>query len=308
MTRRKMLGYGLLCTALGLALSMPNASAQPAKAAEPLKLGMVNAFFHDLPKVVIEIVTGPFGQLMKETTGLDGSLSIGEDAFGTAAQLNDGKLQFGVFHGHELAWVQKRYPHLKPLLVVVNKQHDVRGFVIIHKDNPAKTMADLRGKIIDVPAQTKEHCRVFLGKHCGDNAQNDPKVFFAKIARSDSFVDALDDVCKGNAQAAVVDTITLAFYKDIKGPCFAKNLRVLQQSDAFPPAVIVYKQGALPAATLSQFRDGLLKAHKNPVGADMMKMWSIDGFELPPENFSQMLADALRTYPPPAEATKVGMR
>jgi len=31
----------------------------------------------------------------------------------------------------------------------------------------------------------------------------------------------------------------------------------------------------------------------------MMKMWSIDGFELPPKTFSQMLADALKTYPSP---------
>jgi ABC-type phosphate/phosphonate transport system substrate-binding protein len=299
MTRRNMLGCALLGAALGFALSMPSAFAQAPTAGAPLKLGMVKTFFHDLPKVVIDIVTEPFGELMKQTTGLHGSLSIGEDAFGTAAKLDSNELQFGVFHGHEFAWVQKKYPNLKALMVVANKQHDVRGFVIVHKDNPAEKIANLHGKIIDMPAQTKEHCRVFLGKHCGDNAQNDPKAFFAKIARSDSFVDALDDVCKGKAQAAVVDTITLAFYKDIKGPCFAKNLRVLQRSDAFPPAVIVYKQGALPAATLNQFRDGLLKAHQNPVGADMMKMWSIDGFELPPDNFPQMLADALKTYPSP---------
>jgi ABC-type phosphate/phosphonate transport system substrate-binding protein len=300
MTRRKMLGCALLGAALGFAVSMPSASAQPPKAAEPLKLGMVKTFFHDLPDVVVKIVTEPFGELMKQTTGLDGSLSIGEDAYGTAAQLDSNQLQFGVFHGHEFAWVQKKYPNLKALMVVVNRQHDVRAFVVVHKNSPAESLTNLRGKIIDVPAQTKEHCRVYLGKHCGDNAQNDPKAFFAKIARSDSFVDALDDVCKGKAQAAVVDTITLAFYKEIKGPCFAKNLRILQHSEkAFPPAVIVYKQGALPAATLSQFRDGLLKAHKNPVGADMMKMWSIDGFELPPETFSQMLADSLKTYPSP---------
>lgn len=299
MTRRKMSGCALVCAALALALSMSSAYAQPTKAAQPLKIGMVRTFFHDLPDVVVKIVTEPFGELMKQTTGLDGTLSIGEDAFGAAAQLDANQLQFGVFHGHEFAWVQKKYPSLKALMVVANRQHDVRAFVVVHKNNPAEKWVDLRGKIIDVPAQTKEHCRVYLGRHCGDNAHNDPKPFFAKTARSESFVDALDEVCKGNAQAAVVDSITLAFYKDIKGPCFAKNLRVFKQSDPFPPAVIVYKQGALPAATVKQFCDGLLKAHNNPVGADMMKMWSIDGFELPPDNFSQMLADALKAYPSP---------
>jgi ABC-type phosphate/phosphonate transport system substrate-binding protein len=303
-----MSGCAPVCAALAFVLSVSTASAQPPKAAQPLKIGMVKTFFHDLPDVVVKIVTEPFGELMKQTTGLDGTLSIGEDAFGAAAQLDANQLQFGVFHGHEFAWVQQKYPHLKPLMVVANRQHDVRAFVVVQKNNPAEKWADLRGKIIDMPAQTKEHCRIYLGRHCGDNAQNDPKAFFAKVARSESFVDALDEVCKGKAQAAVVDSITLAFYKDIKGPCFAKNLRVFKQSDAFPPAVIIYKQGALPAATVKQFCDGLLKAHKNSVGADMMKMWSIDGFELPPADFPKMLVDSLKEYPPLAEATKVGRR
>src|SRR5262249_31475182 len=175
MTHTKLSGCALVCAALILALSVPSASAQPFKAAEPLKIGMVKTFFHDLPDVVVKIVTEPFGELMKQTTGLDGTLSIGEDALGAAAKLNANQLQFGVFHGNEFVWVQIKYPTLKPLMAVANRQHDVRAFVVVQKNSPAEKWADLRGKIIDVPAQTKEHCRVYLGRHCGDNAQNDPK-------------------------------------------------------------------------------------------------------------------------------------
>jgi ABC-type phosphate/phosphonate transport system substrate-binding protein len=298
MTRRKLFGFSLLCAALGFALSMPNATtAQPKDA--PLKLGMVKSFFNDLPEVIIGIVTDPFSKLMKETTGFDGTLSYTEDAFGTAAKLDANQLQFGVFHGHEFAWVQKKYPKLQPLMVVVNKQHDVRAFVIVPKNSTAKTIADLRGKKIDMPMGTKEHCRIFLAKQCGDNAQSDLKTFFGSIVKSETYINGLDDLCKGTSDAVVIDSISLAFYKDIKLPVYSKNLRVLEQSDEFPSAMIAYKEGGISEATVKQFRDGLLKAHLNVGGKEMMAMWGIEAFETPPPTFTKSLADALKAYPTP---------
>jgi ABC-type phosphate/phosphonate transport system substrate-binding protein len=296
MTRRKLFGLALFCTALGIPFSMPtNIRAQEP----PLKIGMAKTFFNDLPPAVVGVVTEPFGKLLKQTTGLDGDLLTDLDAFGTAANLDAGKLQFGVFHGHEFPWVQKKYPLLKPLMVVANKQHNVQAFVIVKKESAAQTIANLRGKTVDFPAQTKEHCRVFVGQKCGDNAQKDPKAFFSKIERSETYFDALNDLCKGKVDAVVVDSISLAFYKDIKGPVFDKNLRVLVASEPFPAAVIAYKDGAVTTKVIGQFREGLLKAHDNPVGADMMKMWSIDGFELPPANYAEMLTRCLKEYPAP---------
>src|SRR5438067_3982040 len=40
-----------------------------------------------------------------------------------------------------------------------------------------------------------------------------------------------------------IDTIWLDFYREVKGPVFEKNLKVLQKSEMIPPAVVVYKQG-----------------------------------------------------------------
>src|SRR5437016_3344368 len=87
MTRRNLLGCTLLCTALGFALALPSAAPAQYKDGEPLKLGMVDAFFTDLPKAVVDLVTAPFGELMKQTTGLDGKLCTGDDCFGVARKL-----------------------------------------------------------------------------------------------------------------------------------------------------------------------------------------------------------------------------
>ncbi len=67
---------------------------------------------------------------------------------------------------------------------------------------------------------------------------------------------ALDDVVRGKYPAALVDTSGLEFYKDLKPGVFAR-LKVLVQSEVFPPVVIVYHKGALNDATLARIRNGL---------------------------------------------------
>ena len=307
MTRRNLLGLTFISAALGFALSLPTVSADPPAEGAPIRLGMAKTFFNDVPGILVYFATEPFGKLMKQTTGLNGKLSTTDEAFTIAQKLYDNKLDLGVFHGHELAWVQTKFPKLTPLMVVANRQHDVRAFVIVKQDSPAKTIADLRGKNIDVPLATKQFCRVFLDKHCTDNAQGDVKAFFASVKKSSTPMEALDDLCRDKSDAVLVDSIGLAFYRDVKKYVFEKNLRVFQQSEEFPQAVIAYRQGGLDQATLDAFHDGLLKAHENPTGRDMMKMWSIEAFETVPTTYSHSLAETLKAYPMP-DAAKVSMR
>jgi ABC-type phosphate/phosphonate transport system substrate-binding protein len=303
MIRRILLGIASLGVALGLA---PTVFAQPAKDA-PIRVGMAKSFFNDVPPVMVEIAVEPFPELLKATTGLDGALSTGDDAFEVAKKLDAGGLQIGVFHGHELAWAQKKYPKLTPLMIVTNKLHEVRVAIIVHADCPAKSMADLRGKIFDLPLGSKEHTRAYVTRNAGDNAQADPNKFFAKIARSKNPNFALNDLCLKKTDAVAVDSIALEYYKEIKGPTFARNLRILQQSTPFPQPVLAYKPGAVPAATIEQFRKGLLIAHKLPLGREMMEMWKIESFDDVPATYDRSLTEVLKEYPL-QEATKVSLR
>ncbi len=306
MTRSNLAGFAFLCAALGFALSSPTASAQPAKNTQ-LNIGMVKTFFNDLPAALVDLGGKIFTDSMKTVTGLQGTLTTNEQAFDVAQKLDNGQLQLGVFHGHEFAWVQKKYPQLTPMVMAVNKHLDVRAYIIVHKNNPAKTLADLRGKKIDVPMGTKQHCIVYLERNCTDNAQPNPKAFFGSVVRASRNIVALDDVAAGSTDAVLMDTIGLEFYKSIKGPVFEKNLRVLQHSDCFPSPVIAYKEGGIDNVMLTKIRDGLLKAHDNPAAEDILQMWQIKAFEPIPQTYSKSLADLLKTYPVP-EASKVTMR
>ncbi len=299
MISRMLLGIALL----GLATA---AQAQPAKDA-PIRVGMAKSFFNDVPQVMIGIAVQPFPGLLKQTTGLKGELSTSDDAFEVARKLDAGELQIGVFHGHELAWAQQKYPKLTPLMIVTNKLHEVRVAIIVRADSPAKSMAGLRGKIFDLPLGSKEHTCVYVVRQATDNAQPDARKFFGKVARSKNPNFALDDLCVKKTDAVAVDSIALEYYKSIKGPTFAKNLRILQESTPFPQPVLAYKPGVIPAATIEQFRKGLLTAHRLEEGREMMDMWKIESFDDVPAAYPQNLINVLKEYPL-SESTKAPLR
>jgi ABC-type phosphate/phosphonate transport system substrate-binding protein len=297
MIRRRLLA--LLVAALGFAVPAPVSFAQPNDAA-PINIGLVKQFFNDLDDTLVEIATQPFGLLMKQTTGYEGKLSHQDDAFAVAKKLDKGQLQVGVFHGHEFAWLQKVYPKFRPLMVAVNQHNDVRAFILVNKNSTATSLKDLRGKNIDLPFTTKEHCCLYLNKACSDNAQQGAKTFFKSIGKSKSSIAAIDDVARGKLDAVLVDTITLEFYKSEKGPTFKNFIRVLAESHSFPAPVIVYKEGSLKQETISKFQAGLADAHKLEDGKDILTMWQIDRFQPVPDNYSKSLDDVRRLYPLPA--------
>jgi ABC-type phosphate/phosphonate transport system substrate-binding protein len=263
-----------------------------------IQIGLAKTFLSEQPKGIAEIAADDFKGVVKKTTGLDGAISSKLGAFEIAEKLDGKQLDFGIFHAHEFAWVQKKYPRLVPLLIATDKYRVEKAYVIVHKNSSAKTFADLRGKKLDLPVGTKEHCRVFLDQICTDKDTKGPATFFGAIEKSATKKDALDNVAREKVDATVIDRNGLEFYKEIRGPVFEKNLRILAESADFPPAVVAYKPGTLEQKTVDQFRDGLLKAHTVPEGRDMMKSWHIQEFQPIPKDYAKSLADVMKAYPP----------
>jgi len=258
-----------------------------------IRIAMARTFLHDQPKVFIEIAVGEFKEVMKETTGLAGDLEVKLTAEEIAARIHSKQLDYGILYAHEFAWAQKKHPDLQPFLIAATKQKDKRAHLIVHQNFTGKSIAELGGKTLDLPSGTKEYCRIYL-----DKVANGQK-FFASVAKSGSQFEALDQVARKKADATVIDTIWLDLYKELKGPVFAKNLKVLDQSAVVPPAVIVYKPGALPKATEDRIRAGLAKAHTTTRGIALMALWHIDAFEAVPKGYGKSLEIVLKEFPPP---------
>ena len=100
----------------------------------------------------------------------------------------------------------------------------------------------------------------------------------------------------GEAHAAVVDNSALDHYKDIKPGCFAR-LRVVEESEAFPPGVIAYREGGLDEATRNRLRTGLMNASKSVRGREAMALFGVTDFEAVPADFGERLASIRKAYP-----------
>jgi ABC-type phosphate/phosphonate transport system substrate-binding protein len=155
--------------------------------------------------------------------------------------------------------------------------------------------------------KSKEHCRLFLDRHGNDCGQGDANAFFSQVTRPASMEGALDDVCSGRAAACIVDAETLEYYQDLKPGCWAR-LRVVKQSEAFPPAVICCRKGVLPEETLARFRNGMISAHKNEKNRDLMAIFMITSFAPLPTDYLETVGDILKTYPSPEPGAKLSRK
>ncbi|MBX9680908.1 MAG: phosphate/phosphite/phosphonate ABC transporter substrate-binding protein [Gemmataceae bacterium] len=296
---RKLWIVALLLPLCGLALR-PRVEAAEAS---PVRIGMVASIFADVPPALVQILSPSFGTMMKEFTGLDGTLIVGGDPFDVSKDLKEGKLQLAVFHGFEFAWAQERDPALKPLLVAVNKHRSLQAHLVVRNDCNAACVSELKGEAFALARKTREHCKLFLDKQCQTTTGTDAKTCFV-VANPSHPEAALDAVASGKAKATVVDTLALDAYRDIKPSVFAR-LKVLKQSEHFPTGVVAYREGSLPPALVARFREGMIAANKTDRGRDMLSMWKITAFELVPGDYQKTLADILRAYPAPSEPTKI---
>jgi len=105
-------------------------------------------------------------------------------------------------------------------------------------------------------------------------------------------------VVYGDAQVALVDQLALDDYQK-SHPARLNRLRVLHQSEPFPPSVIVYHAGSVEEATLKRFREGLLQAGKTERARALLKMCRITGFAEVPGDYESLLGEIIKAYPPP---------
>jgi ABC-type phosphate/phosphonate transport system substrate-binding protein len=290
-----------LAAALGLAV-LPALAPGQTPQAPPVKIGMAGSLFRDVPASMIQLLTPPFQSLMRDQTGLEGEIVPSGTAVELGKKLSDKEVQLGVFHGFEFAWAQEKYPELKPLCIVINKHRTLRALLVVRGDSEATALADLKGKTIAVPRRTREHCHLFLEREVAPLVA-EGKEFFGKIVNHASIEDALDDVLRDKVQAVLVDGVALESYEQVKPGCHAQ-LKVLKQSEPFPPSVVVYRDAAVDKATLAKFRDGMINANQTVRGKELMAQWKLTAFENVPDDFPQALASVLKAYPPPGGKTK----
>ncbi len=266
----------------------------------PIRLGIVQSFFRDVPEPMIGVAMKPFSALVKMQTGFDSELSPPTDTETVAELLSKNKVQLALFEGVEFAWAKQNWPDLQPLVIVVNEHRNRQAFLIVRQDSKITRFSDLQGKQLAIPRRSRSHCHLFVERLSQENGK-EAKDFFSKLITSSGAEAALDDLADGAVQAVVVDREALDCYKRRKPGRFGK-LKELQKSEVFPDSAIAYRSGVFDQAVLNCFREGLEKADSTPTGRQLLILWQMTSFEPVPADYERMLADIGKAYPPPKTA------
>lgn len=269
--------------------------AAPVRAAEPasVKIGLPENMFHGVPAAVVGPASRPFQTMFEKQTGLKGTIAVEKDYASIADKLRSGTLDIAVFHGYEYAWVRQHH-ELVPLLTTVPSKK-LQACLVVNANSKAKGACDLKGDCIAVPGTTKAYCRIYLERlksnlpegSCG-TAKPDTK----------SIEEVLDAIAGGSCEAALVDTASLAAYQNNK-PGVGAQLKVLAQSDPFPPAVIVYRKDAFTAQTATKVRNSLIRGVEKPEGRLLTGLWKLKGFAEPTTEYQKELDECLKAFPAP---------
>ncbi len=258
--------------------------------------------FRDVNPVIFAGLARPFYALVEMQTGLKSDLVLIQTPDEMREQLVTGKLQLGVFHGFEFAWMKQKSPTLQALMVAAPQHRPLRALVVVSQDSPAKTLADLQGKPVAMPMGTREYVRLFLNRQCQALGKS-PDAFFAQVTKPLTPDSSLHEVVDAKGvQAAIVDGGMFQSYATSYSGR-AKKLRILVSSENFPEGVVAYAPGSVDEDTIRRFRQGMSTAHATPLGRQLLSLWSMAGFQEIPLDYPQQLADCLKAYPP-ADAVK----
>jgi ABC-type phosphate/phosphonate transport system substrate-binding protein len=239
----------------------------------------------------------PFKALMESQTGVTGQMVLARDADELRQKLEDEQVDFGVFHGFEYAWARPRHPKLRALVIAVNQHRHLKACLVVASESEVDGLAGLKGKTVAVPRFSREHCHLFLERHCRNQGACSQE-FFADVCKPQDAEAALDQVADGTLDGAVVEQLALDAYRRNK-PGWFPYLKIVQESEPFPATVVTYKEGTIDEATLRRFRDGLIRANQTRTGKSVLGMCRLSAFEEVPADYDHTLNNILKCYPPP---------
>ncbi|WP_439624974.1 phosphate/phosphite/phosphonate ABC transporter substrate-binding protein [Gemmata sp.] len=288
---RVYVGVGLL-----LAAAQSAGAADPAADAKPaeLRIGLLKPMFKDVPSAMVNAAARPLQSMIVDKSGMKGSVEVVEDYKALAEKLSTGKLDIGVFHGFEYAWV-KDTPGLIPLVATVPTCGKVQACLVVSVDSTFTDVKDLKGACVVLPTSSKAHCHMYLERlrerlPAGDCCPAKNRGLTPEAA--------LGEVANGEADAALVDVSSLIALERALPGCY-KKLRVLAQSEQLPPAVVVYRKDSFDAATVTRIRNGLLDCSNTGPGRLFSMFWQLKGFEDVTASYHTLVATAAKAYPAP---------
>jgi phosphonate transport system substrate-binding protein len=162
----------------------------------------------------------------------------------------------------------------------VRGSHLYQSYLIVNKDGPIQTLADLRGRTFaftDTESNTGKLVPTYWLRLEGEQ----PEDFFAKTIYTYSHDNSIMAVAMSLVDGAAVNGQVWEYYQH-RDPIFTAKTRVIRKSEPFgnPPVVA---SSRLPAQMKERMRELLYSMHQDPQGQMILKKLMIDRFIEPIE-------------------------
>jgi ABC-type phosphate/phosphonate transport system substrate-binding protein len=281
-----------------LAMMSPSITLGGDASKPGVRIAMPDTLFPDMSNAARLIGGKAYQNLLGARAGVPVEVVHLPDAATMAEQLDQGKLQLGVFQGFEFAWAKEKCADLRPLVVAV-PHCEIRVCLLVRADSKMASVADLDGKKVGIPAGTRDYARMYLEKLRAAEATAAEIDF--ELVKPDDADEALEDVIDGKLSAAVVTEASRSSFQDNK-PGRYRRLKLLARSPTWPLAVIAYKKGLVDTNVLNSCAAGFTGAEGDIHFAVPLRVMQLKGFAAVPRDYSEQLAEILRAYPAPDNA------
>lgn len=291
MRKRSFLAVALA----GCLLATLVARAGEKEAAPIVQMGMIQSLFRGSETGALLAQTSPLGDMLLSQTDMKGQVSVVSEPEELVQQVNKGDLHIAVIHGIEYAWVRDKYPDVKPLVLAVNRDVQLKALILVRDDSKIQNLADLHGKTFSFPRRAFNHVYLYLHRAIQD-AGFDPTAFFAPSPTPASNEHAIESVVDGTTDGTIIDAVSWSVYCQRK-PGRAKKLRAIQESGWFPTATVVYNAKNSDPKLTEKVREALIKSNETVLGRQMLTLWRLTQFSQVPNNYDGLLTSVVKTYP-----------
>lgn len=157
----------------------------------------------------------------------------------------------------------------------VNGETVYYSLLVVPADSPARSIADLRGKLFAFTDPMSLTGRVYPTSLV-KSLDGTPESFFARVFFTYSHDNAIKAVANKVADGANVDSLVYDYFV-ARDPTIAERTRVIHRSPAFgiPPVVVSPNQSPQLKET---FRDLLMQMHSDSEGETILRNLQIDRF------------------------------
>lgn len=157
----------------------------------------------------------------------------------------------------------------------VNQQHVYYSELIVPANSPAKSMADLQGRVFAFTDPMSHSGRVYP-TYLLQQLETTPEEFFSRTFFTYSHDKAIQAVAQGVADGAAVDSLVLDYALQ-REPTLAKRIKIIHTSPPFGiPPVVVPPQ--LSPRQKAQLRNILLDMPNDPKGQKILSQLGFDRF------------------------------